>query len=65
MSEQWKARLHFADQKLIHMALCAIGLNIDVRSLFRSIPPVLGFGLMLTLLHLLLLFFGRIIWTVH
>ena len=63
--ETWKASFHFADQKLIHMALCAIGLNIDLRSLFRSMPPLLGFGLLLTAVHLILLFFGRLIWTVH
>ena len=65
MPRPWKANFHFADQKLIHIALCAIGLNIDLRSLFRSMPPLLGFGLLLTAVHLILLFFGRLIWTVH
>ena len=65
MPETWKANFHFVDQKLIHMALCAIGLNIDLRSLFRSMPPLLGFGLLLTAVHMILLFFGRLIWTVH
>lgn len=63
--EPWMVNFHFADQKLIHMALCAIGLNIDLRSLFRYMPTLLGFGLLLTILHLILLFFGRLIWTVH
>jgi uncharacterized integral membrane protein (TIGR00698 family) len=65
MPRPWKANFHFADQKLIHMALCAIGLNIDLRSLFRSMPPLLGFGLLLTAVHLILLFFGRLIWTIY
>jgi uncharacterized integral membrane protein (TIGR00698 family) len=65
MPKPWKANFHFADQKLIHMALCAIGLNIDLRSLFRSMPSLLGFGLLLTAVHLILLFLGRLIWTVH
>lgn len=65
LPEPWKVQVLAADKKLIHMALCAIGLNIDLRSLFSSMPTLLGLGLLLTLLHLILLLAGWLIWTAN